>query len=364
MKQLIFTLLLTANCLIAYGQCNPQTTFSDDFESYTAGSTAGLPTCWQSQGTFGQMIGTRNNAGAAHSGANYISIYTFFTANATTYIISPELSTIDGNHFAEFYVNVEFGDVVLEYGTMSDPANTTTTFSTVSNASLVVNTYTKITTAAIPQSGGHKYFAIKFTSPTMHTAIKIDDFSWNVSTSTVTCDAPLSLQTANVVENGANISWNAVSGAQSYKTEYGVAGFTQGSGTVGSSSTNSMNLTGLIPQTTYDVYVTTNCGNSSLSSASKISFTTVASTLGLENIEKNTAISIYPNPASDILNIELPENLSNSEITVFNLLGQKVFSAELNGTHLTLDISTWEKGIYLVRTDNTAASQLKKLVIE
>lgn len=169
------SLVTLNNILIA--QCIPQATINDDFESYTAGTTAGLPDCWSSIAPLGLMIGLRDTGGESNSGDKFINIYTFFTANATIYIVSPELSTIDGSHFAEFYVRTAYSDVTIEYGTLSDNSDAST-FIPAGSAGPGNGTYTQITTGAIPANPGHKYFAIKFVAPTTHSGIKLDDFSW------------------------------------------------------------------------------------------------------------------------------------------------------------------------------------------
>lgn len=169
------SLITLKNTLVA--QCTPQATINDDFESYTAGTTAGLPDCWSSIAPFGLLIGVRDTGGESNSGDKFINIYTFFTSNATVYIVSPELSTVDGNHFAEFYVRTAYSDVTIEYGTLSDNSDAST-FIPAGSAGPGNGTYTQITTGAIPANPGHKYFAIKFVAPTAHSGIKLDDFSW------------------------------------------------------------------------------------------------------------------------------------------------------------------------------------------
>lgn len=144
---LLFVLGTTLYSATLTAQCTANATIDDDFESYTAGSSAGLPDCWSKIGT-GPMIGLRNTSGESNSGTNFINIYTFFTSNANVYIISPELSTIDGNHFAEFYVRTAYLDVTLEYGTMSDNSNAST-FVSAGTGTLGNDVYTKITTANI-----------------------------------------------------------------------------------------------------------------------------------------------------------------------------------------------------------------------
>ena len=187
--QLIVSALLLGAVQTSTAQCTPESSIDDDFESYAAGVGEALPDCWSSQGTPGPIIGARNTSGEAHSGTQYMSIYTFFTADADLYIISPELSTIDGAHGAEFYIKSSLTDATYEFGTMSD-ANDMNTFVSASSATNLGSSYNMVSTGAIPANTGHKYFAIHIVAPTIHSSIKIDDFKWsaagNLSIATIT----------------------------------------------------------------------------------------------------------------------------------------------------------------------------------
>ncbi|MDD3861151.1 MAG: T9SS type A sorting domain-containing protein [Bacteroidales bacterium] len=68
-----------------------------------------------------------------------------------------------------------------------------------------------------------------------------------------------------------------------------------------------------------------------------------------ENVSSEaTGFKIYPNPASDILNIEVPEqNFSNAEI--FDLSGQSVLSVSLNQGNNKVDTRNLLPGSYLVK---------------
>lgn len=57
--------------------------------------------------------------------------------------------------------------------------------------------------------------------------------------------------------------------------------------------------------------------------------------------------SMYPNPASNLLNISAKETIQNAD--VFNVLGKKVMSVNVNNTNASLDISNLASGIYLVK---------------
>ena len=61
-------------------------------------------------------------------------------------------------------------------------------------------------------------------------------------------------------------------------------------------------------------------------------------------------LSIYPNPASDIINFMSDDNIRNLEL--FNLTGQQVYGAEVNVNYYKLDVSGLPQGFYLVRLIN------------
>ncbi len=126
----------------------------------------------------------KDDADKAHSGTKCLFFYTMFSANLESYFISPEISTIDGKHYAEFFIKTNFDNVILEYGTMSD-RDDVATFVKVGDASatIVADSYVKVKTSVIPTETGHKYFAVKLKTPSEHTAVYFDDFSWKKETS-------------------------------------------------------------------------------------------------------------------------------------------------------------------------------------
>jgi hypothetical protein len=66
-------------------------------------------------------------------------------------------------------------------------------------------------------------------------------------------------------------------------------------------------------------------------------------------VESNVLLgfSMYPNPASNRLNISATETIQNAEI--YNILGKNVMSVNVNDTKVSLDISNLASGIYIVK---------------
>jgi hypothetical protein len=94
----------------------------------------------------------------------------------------------------------------------------------------------------------------------------------------------ITIDSSSITFNSAEVSWsdnNATVPANGWEIEYGIAGFTQGSGTSITTTLNPYTLTGLDPDTTYDVYIRALCSNTEQSGWSgPISFTTPAIPVG------------------------------------------------------------------------------------
>ncbi|MFT5146519.1 MAG: hypothetical protein ACI9H1_001242, partial [Polaribacter sp.] len=90
----------------------------------------------------------------------------------------------------------------------------------------------------------------------------ISDSGWEATVSciTITCPVPANLNATNVEANSVDLSWTSNGSETNWEVEYGETGFTQGNGTVVSTTTNTYTLTGLTPTTNYDIYLRANCG--------------------------------------------------------------------------------------------------------
>jgi hypothetical protein len=72
--------------------------------------------------------------------------------------------------------------------------------------------------------------------------------------------------------------------------------------------------------------------------------------------------TIYPNPASTIVNIE--SNKVINSIEIFNYMGQVVYSATVNETGASADISRLSSGTYIIRINSEGHIQSSKLIIK
>lgn len=84
------------------------------------------------------------------------------------------------------------------------------------------------------------------------------------------------------------------------------------------------------------------------------------STLGLQKNEM-AQISLYPNPAKELVTLKIPSNREVTAVSLHNILGKKMHvdlaNDQINVAHLS-------KGLYLLSLETTTGSWTQKLVIE
>jgi hypothetical protein len=65
-------------------------------------------------------------------------------------------------------------------------------------------------------------------------------------------------------------------------------------------------------------------------------------------------IAVFPNPASNVVNINLAGYKGKSEVSLFDVNGRMVLRREVNPVNTQLDISTLSPGVYILRIKNGA----------
>lgn len=90
---------------------------------------------------------------------------------------------------------------------------------------------------------------------------------------------------------------------------------------------------------------------------------TASTTLSTNDALNYNEFSISPNPAKSRLNIYLPQNTNEASVTVFDVLGKKVYSKSIDAlSSTTVDVSNWNRGVYLVRVTTSEGTQTKRFV--
>ena len=115
-----------------------------------------------------------------------------------------------------------------------------------------------------------------------------------------------------------------------------------------------------------DITVPNNSFTATLAPNSITTFTTVNPSLGMNNSlsENILPLTIYPNPARDVINIQIPDEASKGKITLLNSNGQHIKEVQFTGTGIQqLNISHLSKGLYWVRLKDDNKTWTAKVLI-
>jgi len=82
----------------------------------------------------------------------------------------------------------------------------------------------------------------------------------------------------------------------------------------------------------------------------------IANVIKGSNISIND-ILIYPNPATDVINISSANEIQN--VSIFNYVGQTIY----NGSDIKINTSNFEAGLYLIRIETKEGLETQKITI-
>ena len=78
---------------------------------------------------------------------------------------------------------------------------------------------------------------------------------------------------------------------------------------------------------------------------------------GLTRVESNRPFTVFPNPASGIISIS---GTDEEEIHIFDIVGDKVFSIMEFSNGMSIDVSSFPDGIYILKAGNAVSKFIKK----
>jgi hypothetical protein len=80
---------------------------------------------------------------------------------------------------------------------------------------------------------------------------------------------------------------------------------------------------------------------------------------GIEDLEAK-GFSAYPNPVTNVLNLNAREAISS--VSIYNVLGQEVYSAKVNALNTTVDTSSFTSGAYFVKVNVAGTEGIVKIL--
>ncbi|MBR6048805.1 MAG: fibronectin type III domain-containing protein [Bacteroidales bacterium] len=274
--------------------------FTENFDGVEGATTTSvsennLPPCWDHHNTgtntsysgYPMVYATSGNT---HSGANAMRFYTYITSGtyANQYAIFPE---IDSTTAPINTLQVDFWSrsgsssyqSYLIVGVMTDPTNPSTFVPMDTIYSNASTTYTYHEVQFNTYTGPHGRITFMVPQPASnYNTMLVDDITVRVIP---TCFWPSAVALSSISSDEATIVWtpdSRTANPSSWVVEYDTAGFTPGTGITTTMTDTTIALTGLNPNTQYDIYIRANCGVGDESDPTTFSFRTDC--LGLDTL--------------------------------------------------------------------------------
>jgi hypothetical protein len=92
-----------------------------------------------------------------------------------------------------------------------------------------------------------------------------------------------------------------------------------------------------------------------------LAYERVSTSTGNQTVEK---IRVYPNPATDRININIKDTDNHSKVVVSNMCGQTIYGQSLSSTNTSIDVSSFPKGIYFVNIENGKNKETRKIIVK
>jgi len=87
-------------------------------------------------------------------------------------------------------------------------------------------------------------------------------------------------------------------------------------------------------------------------------------TLGT-NKNSISGLYIWPNPAKEIINVQLPEDIQNGTISLFDYTGRQVYQQNVqNGNINSISTGAFASGVYLLKVSSGSKTHVEKVIIQ
>ncbi len=188
------------------------------------------------------------------------------------------------------------------------------------------------------------------------------------------CLAPSNLRIPKIADTAVLLRWALPADSiSSFKLRYRVVGSAVFISRQIKSNTNHFGITGLLPNTTYQWQMKSNCTADTSGWVSGPDFTTTSSLVSSSNADavkdKNVSVQIMPNPSKGNITVAYKSsNATNLQLNIFYITGKKVFTKTVkaitgNNTY-QLALSSLATGTYYLQIINGSETKNIKFVIE
>ncbi|MCY7409802.1 MAG: T9SS type A sorting domain-containing protein, partial [Chitinophagales bacterium] len=85
--------------------------------------------------------------------------------------------------------------------------------------------------------------------------------------------------------------------------------------------------------------------------------------VGINDIQPSELYTVN-NLSGALFQIKSSENIFSSQISIFNLLGNRIYTLIFNGSEMQVDLSNEAKGIYFIQIKNKSSITIHKIIIQ
>ena len=174
------------------------------------------------------------------------------------------------------------------------------------------------------------------------------------------CKTPANVTISGLTDASATVSWDADPDAISWNILYRPADDTLGNSITANATTNSYTLSGLTPETQFEVQVQANCGIGNLSEWSEpvMESTTVGFDSWIEG-----SVKVFPNPAKEVVNVQCTMyNVQIEAVEVYDAYGKLINTAIVTENPTRINVSGLANGMYFVRVTTEEGMVTKTFV--
>ena len=85
--------------------------------------------------------------------------------------------------------------------------------------------------------------------------------------------------------------------------------------------------------------------------------------VGVNEVENNLGLRVFPNPANEVINISLNKEVS-ATLTLLDVSGKVIKTQELNGISTSINTASLNSGVYFVTINDGTSVSTQKVVIK
>lgn len=186
----------------------------------------------------------------------------------------------------------------------------------------------------------------------VRTICNSDTSSWSTKCIITPCTMlqplPVNISAGFMIPSVAIASWPSA-GSTSIKYEYALSDDSTLPATITRTDTNTVVFPGLINDSTYCLHTRYYCSNSQSYSPWTIRCFRMSKMSTAIRSAMPEDISIYPNPAKDVLNISLPGIAAQHDILVCDITGKLIYRNASKEPLTAIDLSAFSSGIFIIK---------------